>query len=70
MKKGTRFKIEYNNETYTAIYERGFAPMWAIYKGNRKIESRYVKGYPAFGETMFPSQVKEKFIQDLINKAK
>lgn len=68
MKRPYRFKIEYKGETYTAIYERGFAPMWAIYKGNRKIESKYVKGYSAWGDTMFPSQVKEKFICDMGKK--
>ena len=65
MKKKQRFYIEHKGEIYTVIYEGGFAPMWAIYKGTRKIESKYVKGYQAWGETMLPSQVKEKFINDL-----
>jgi hypothetical protein len=42
--------------------------MWAIYKGNRKIESKYVKGYSAWGDTMLPSQVNEKFISDMEKK--
>ena len=57
MKKVFRFKIEYKGETYTAIY-----------KGNRKIESKYVKGYSAWGDIMLPSQVKEKFISDMEKK--
>ena len=57
-----RFHIEYNGEIYTVIYEAGFAPMWAIYKGTRRVESKYVTGYKAWGDTMMPSQVKEKFI--------
>ena len=65
MKRTQRFYIEHNGEIYTAIYEGGFAPRWAIYKGMRKIESNYVKGYKAWGETALPSQVKEKFIKDL-----
>lgn len=69
MKKSFRFYIEYNGDIYLAIYERGFAPMWAIYKGNRKNEKKYVKGYEAWGDTMFPSQVKSKFIDYLTKKS-
>ncbi len=65
-----RFSFEYNNEIYTAIYERGFAPMWSIYKGTRKIESRWITGYDGWGATALPSQVKERFIQDMKNKTR
>ena len=64
-KKQFRFSFECGGKTYTAIYRR---PMWDIYSGRRKIESKYVAGYPAGGDTMFPTQVKEKFINDMINK--
>lgn len=70
MKKTFRFKIEYNNEQYIAIYECGFAPMWAIYKGDRKNAKNYVKGYQAFGDTFLPSQVKEKFINYMRDKTR
>ena len=69
-KRPYRFHIEYNGEIYTAIYERGFAPMWAIYKGTRKIESKYVTRYRGWGKEAFPSQVKERFIQDMKNKTR
>lgn len=64
-KRPYKFHIEYNGDIYTAIYERGFAPMWAIYKGTRRIESRYVTGYQGWGEGALPSKVKERFIHDM-----
>lgn len=67
MKKNFRFSFECDGEIYTAIYERGFAPMWAIYKGTRKIESKYVTSYYGWGEYTLPSRVKEKFISDRNN---
>lgn len=65
MKRQQRFNIELNGNIYLVVYEDGFAPMWAIYKGTRRIENRFVKSYKAWGDTMLPSQVKEKFINDM-----
>lgn len=61
--KGTRFQFMHKGQIYTAVYEGGFAPIWGIYRGAQKRESRYVCGYNAWGSASLPSDVEKKFCE-------
>lgn len=65
-KRPYRFHIEYNGGSIQQFTSADLRRCGRL--GTRKIESKYVTSYYGWGDTMFPSQVKEKFISDMEKK--